>query len=103
MKPNEYKTPDPSFREILRLHELLEKEQIEHEFLRLYDGWQVLILRGDHVISAIEHFGSCGHEDDRIEIAGYRVPNDPVGWMTAEDCFELIKNNFTAEENNARD
>lgn len=99
----DYKKVNPSFQEIVRLHEKLSKAGIDHEFLRLYDGWQVLVLRGNHIISAIEHFGADGHQDDRIEIAGYRIPDDPIGWLTAEECYEIIRNNFTEAENNARD
>ena len=69
-------------------------------------GWQVIVYRrdGTRLISAIEGFGSIGFgswfdggtDYDLIEIMGLLTPeeggpDDVVGYLTAEEVFQRIK------------
>ena len=103
--------------EIHRLHEMLIEAGIEHMFLDRtppgYDeieaitspenrthlnwGWQVLVFNTDGVqlCSAIEGFGTYGYgitgeQGDSIELWDITMKN-PVGWLSAEEVFQRIK------------
>jgi len=84
------------YTEIKRLHELLEDDGLEHEFIRLFDGWQVLIFSDSelHMISCVQHFGSYGHEQNLIEMAGYKVDEGDQGFLSADECYRHIRYHF---------
>ena len=112
-----------TYNEIHRLHEMLLEAGIEHDWidrnlqfdpdgsvLELYReqgwephewGWQIVVHKpdGDRFVSAIEGYGTCGEEVDRIEIMGLLSPEESeydsvVGYLTAENVFARIKHYF---------
>ena len=89
------------FNEIKRLHEMLLKAEIPHEFYPYMGGCHVVYSRnGQRVCSAIEHDYSYGHEHDTIEIMGLLTAEEAerdsvAGWLTAEDVFNRIKADYT--------
>lgn len=87
------------YREILKLDVMLNEADIPHELIKFNDGWQVIYPEDGpkRIMDAIEHFGSYGAEEDLLEIMGLLTPdeeeNDSVlGYLTAENVFERIKN-----------
>ena len=81
---------DPKYKEILRLDHMLDKAGIYHELVRNWNGWCIIYYgHGDnHVSDAIEHRGSYGQEEDKLEIMGLASDGlDVEGWLTAEDVF----------------
>ena len=89
----EYKTVNPAYTALPKLHTELDRLHVPHEWLRLFDGWQILIVWGNHVISAVQHFGSYGQANDLIEMAGYGFDGDVAGWMTVNEALDHIKRN----------
>lgn len=99
---------NPRYKEILRLHNMLDKERIPHYLRRNFDGWQITypcFPPPDEkiVVSVIEHFGSYGQSDDKLEIMGLLTQDEQeydsvVGWLTAEDVFGRIQKHW--RENN---
>lgn len=98
---------NPSYKEILRLEQMLTEAGIPHTFDRSFDGWQVCypvneILSNKRVVSVIEHYGSYGKDDDKLEIMGLLTPNESeydsvLGYLTAEDVFERIRKHWDGE------
>jgi hypothetical protein len=91
----DFNTPDPRFREILRLKSMLDEAKIPYEcrcemagYIIHYPAWD------DCVCSAIEHIGSYGHAEDLIEICGLTNSDDVQGWLTAENVYERIRNHY---------
>lgn len=99
------------YKEIFKLKEMLEKEKIPFDFFEMDAGARYFMPDWEHwhlnypsrthtIISAIEGFGTYGEQDDKLEIMGGLTPDeeasgDPViGWLTAEDVFERIKNDY---------
>ena len=89
------------YKEIIKLHNMLDNSKIPHEFIKFMDGYQVNYYDKDgvRIADAIEHFGSYGHEQDLLEIMGLLTPEEKeydsvVGWLTAEDVFDRIKNDW---------
>jgi len=85
----------PEFKEIVRLHEMLEAENIGHEFKMVRDGWQVLAVDGCENFDAIETSGSYGCESDKIEIMGLLTKAEAkddsvVGGLSAKNVFKRI-------------
>ena len=88
---------DNRYQEILRLDAMLTEKQIPHTCQKAMDGWQVIYPQDGkkRVMDAIEHFGSYGSEQDRLEIIGLLTPeekkNDSVlGYLSAEEVFSRI-------------
>lgn len=89
------------YQEILKLHQMLSDALIPHITERFFDGWRVCYLvrreeGRDCVCDAIEHFGSFGKEQDKLEIMGLltleeKKHDSVVGYLTAEDVFARIK------------
>ncbi len=77
------------YTEIYRLKNKLQKQKIPFKFYAMFDGFQIIINYGGIYVSIIEHFGSYGVEKDLLEMWDYH--NEPVGWMTAEDCLKKIE------------
>lgn len=97
---------NPSHTEILRLDEMLTEAGIPHTLDRMFDGWQVCYptnMRGpDMVMDVIQHQGSYGNSENKLEIMGLLTPeeekHDSVsGWLTAEDAFERIRKHHAGE------
>lgn len=91
------------YKEILELDRLLNEAGIAHMTYRAMDGWQLSYadMNGDFITDAIEYSGSYGAGKDLLEIAGTLVQVDdgsdyPVeGWLTAQEVFERIRNDWT--------
>ena len=88
---------DNRYQEILRLDAMLTEKQIPHTCQKVMDGWQVIYPQDGkkRVMDAIEHFGSYGNEQDKLEIMGLLTPeekkNDTVlGYLSAEEVFSRI-------------
>ena len=82
---------NPNYKEIARLRDMLEEAEIPHVYCRFMDGWQICIFKDDEiVIDAIEHAYSYGNKDDLLEVYGKGF-DDPIGWIDAENAFELFK------------
>lgn len=88
---------DNRYQEILRLDAMLTEKQIPHTCQKAMDGWQVIYPQDGkkRVMDAIEHFGSYGNEQDKLEIMGLLTPeekeNDTVlGYLSAEEVFSRI-------------
>ena len=86
-----------SYKEILRLHEMLVEQGIPHTLDRFFDGWQICYPEQgvERVMDAIEHFGSYGNETDSLEIMGLLTDEEKehdsvLGHLTAEEVFARI-------------
>lgn len=101
--------------ELIRLKNMLDKAGIKYEYnhltfeeaigkpldLGLYENSnaeclkyiqnQLVILNNDdkELVSCISQFGSYGCKYDLIELYDYK--SDPIGFLKAEDAFEIIK------------
>ena len=93
--------PQYSYNEILRLEEMLKREGIPYEKEEFLGGYHIMYIPTEegHVCSVIEHNGSYGREEDKLEIMGLLTPeeamfDDVVGWLTAEEVFERIQKDW---------
>lgn len=77
------------YTEIYRLKDKLQKKKIPFEFQKKFDGFQIIVNYDGIYVSIVEHFGSYGAQTNLLEMWDYH--NDPVGWMTAEECLEKIE------------
>jgi hypothetical protein len=82
------------YKEILKLHEILKENEVEHVLIRLFDGWQILVGAGtddddDDFISVIEHYMSYGSKADLLE---YRLSakSGVIGNVTAAEVYKAI-------------
>ena len=80
--------PDDRYREILRLDAMLTAQGVPHTCLRFRDGWQVCLPGPGPVcrMDAIEHFGSYGAGEDRLELLDRDEAEEPEGFLTAEEA-----------------
>lgn len=90
------------YNEIVKLHNLLEKEGIPHTFEKHFDGWQVCYpfqnLK-NRICDAVEFSSSYGNEYDLLELMGLLTPEEKiydevVGHLTAEEIFNRIKKHW---------
>ena len=86
------------FNSIKLLHEMLEKEEIEHDFFEDFGGYHIYVYDefDKSIISVIENYSSYGHGEDLLEIMGLLTPEEReidsvAGFLTAEDVFNRIK------------
>ena len=102
--------PSEDFKEIVKLHELLEEANIPHTFVPFMGGYMLRYFGKNEfseenatgiakgvVCSVIEHMGSYGHEKDLLEIQGLHKENETgsvIGYLTAEDVFERILSDY---------
>ena len=86
------------YKEILRLKKMLENANIPFKFSDDFFGKDTkeyqIILNND--IDVVEHHGSYGNEDDKLEIMGALTIeemecNSVKGWLTAEEVFKRFK------------
>ena len=90
------------YQEILNLDKMLTQLNIPHELKRNFDGWQVCYPASAptfRILSAIEHYGSYGKEQDLIEIMGLltdeeRKYDSVCGYLTASNVLERIKKHW---------
>lgn len=94
---------NPKYKEIKKLHAMLDDENIPHTFEKFMDGWQLCYPRkgGGCVMDAIEHFGSYGKDEDLLEIMGLLTEEEEqhdsvAGWLTARNVFDRIKSHYEA-------
>lgn len=95
---------DKRYKEILRLDAMLTEMRIPHTCNNFLDGWQVIYPEDgkNRVMDAIEHFGSYGQEQDKIEIMGLLTPeekeeNSVLGHLSAEEVCARIERNWKEE------
>lgn len=94
---------NPKYQEILRLDKLLTDAGIPHTLDTWQDGWQICYpqnyTNGTCVMDAIEHGGSYGSANDKLEIMGLLTPDEEkydsvVGHLTAEEVFDRINRHY---------
>lgn len=93
-----YFTPNPDYKEILRLERMLSNAGIPHTCGRVFDGWKVCYPSDkdkEIVMDAIEHYGSFGHGNDTLEIMGLLTPEEEevdsvLGNLSADEVFARI-------------
>ena len=90
-------------KEIFRLKEMLEKENIPFEFIerKEMEGYQIgypyFAVTKDCICSVIQHKFSYGNDVNLLEIMGLSHCGDDVeGYLSAEDVFERIKKHYEA-------
>ena len=97
---------NPSYQEILKLDRMLTKENIPHTLKTIFDGWQVCypvdVSSSVCVMDAVEHYGSFGKDEDKLEIMGLLTPEEEehdtiLGYLTADEVFERIKKHHDGE------
>lgn len=85
-------------KEILRLKEMLEKENIPFVFIEREEvkGYQIFKTRmGEIIFSVVQHKYSYGNDVNLLEM--WEMSKDDVeGYLSAEDVFERIKNHYEA-------
>lgn len=94
-------TPKGGFKEILRLKKMLEEKHIPFVFKENFGGYQIVYpgYNKEMICSVIEHCGSYGREEDKLEIMGLLTEEeyeiDSVkGYLTAEEVFGRIINDW---------
>lgn len=79
-----------NYTEIFKLHMWLTNLEIPHSYGCLYDGFQILYPSSiTPNLSIIEHFGSYGSYDDRLEIMDYK-DGSVKGYLTASEAYAMI-------------
>lgn len=95
------------YNEILRLKDMLESAKIPFKFSELHGGYHIVYMtdRDKCICSVIEHDFSYGREKDLLEIKGLltelekeTLEDDVLGYLTAEEVFQRIKNHWEVEE-----
>lgn len=88
---------DNRYQEILRLDAMLTERHIPHICQKFMDGWQVIYPQDGkkRVMDAIEHYGSYGNEQDKLEIMGLLTPEEKktdsvLGYLSAKEVFSRI-------------
>lgn len=88
---------NPKYKEILKLKKMLENNNIGFEFDDDFiNGYQIRKVDGCSDFDVIEHDGSYGREQDKLEIYGLltdkeRKSNSVLGWLTARNVFARIQ------------
>lgn len=92
---------NPSYKEILKLDQMLTERKIPHTLRPMNDGWQVIYTgKGSELIAdAIEHQYSYGSEVDLLEIYGLLTTEEKQidnvsGYLTAVEVFKRIENDW---------
>ncbi len=89
------------YKEIKKLKQMLEVEKIPFEWGEQMGGYNLAYYGKDNykVCSVLEHNGSYGHKQDRLEIMGLLTEQEQridsvKGWLTADDVFQRIKKHW---------
>lgn len=78
---------NPNFKEIVRLHEILDEFGVNHKFERVFDGYRVSTRYG----SAVESSYSYGHSDDLMELRGFGMKNGLFkSFINADDASDYF-------------
>ena len=111
---------DTKYKEIFKLKEMLEKldmnppikfidrtlpnryfgiwEMVEDTWVQTEynEKYQILVFKknGDRFMSIIEGWGTYGSEDDKLEIMASFNNGDVRGYLTAQEVYDLILNNY---------
>ena len=94
------------YKEIYKLRNLLDVAGIPYVFENGFLNVSALAYpnrnEGEFVCSVIEHDGSYGRNDDKLELMGLLTNeesecDDVVGWLTAEDVFNRIYKHYNAQ------
>lgn len=74
------------------LEEILKSAGIPYERHELFDGYQICVPRYKRAFmaSTICHRGSYGHEHGLLEFYDTGSPNEPVGFLSPAEAYELI-------------
>lgn len=93
------------YKEIFRLKDMLEEAEIPFYMQKNFDGYQIKYSKKAPYLacSVIEHKYSYGGNDDRLEIQGLltdkeREEDRVLGWLTAENVFNRIKQHYDSKE-----
>ena len=83
------------YNEIVKLHEMLNKADIPHEFSEVWGGYHIVYSCMGYTCSVIEHDYSYGSNRDLLEIMGLLTPAEAeqdsvAGYLTADDVFNRI-------------
>lgn len=91
------------YQEILKLKDMLCESNIPHELSELYHGWHICYPSNeDCICSIIEHDGSYGRTEDKLEIMGLLTAEEEeidsvCGHLTAEEVFARVKRHYESE------
>ena len=94
------------YKEIYKLRNLLDVAGIPYVFENGFLNGAALAYpnrnEGEFVCSVIEHDGSYGRNDDKLELMGLLTNeeseyDDVVGWLTAKDVFNRISKHYNAQ------
>lgn len=91
----------PENNEMNKLIVMLCKADIPFDLAIHFGRPQVIYPSVDNrICDAICHWGSYGHENGLLEIMGLcdGVDDDVVGWLTAEEVFEKISEDWKANK-----
>ena len=85
--------PNLNFKKpIDELEEILKIAGIPYERRELFDGYQICVPRfkRNFMVSTICHRGSYGHEQGLLEFYDTGSHNEPVGFLSPAEAYELI-------------
>lgn len=89
--------------EIQRLRDFLDEKSINYEVMDwgesdngFRERYNLHVLNGDIRYSFLLSKVSYGREEGLIEF--YGISEDPTGWLTAEECMKIIKEELKLEE-----
>lgn len=74
-----------NYKEIIKLHDLLDKFNIKHKFNKNFDGWKIKVKAG----YAFENQYSRGSSRDLIEVRGFGI-KDSKGFLSADHASEYF-------------
>lgn len=77
-----------SYNEIKKLHEKLWKMGIKHEFIKKYDGYQIIVKKTNSKVSIVEHFGSYGGTRNLVE--AWDFASEPEGYLTCDEAIDYL-------------
>ena len=91
--------------EIQKLRCLLDEKSINYEVRDwggsssgFMEGYNLQVSNGDIRYSFLLSKGSYGREKGLIEF--YNFSDEPTGWLTANECMKIIKEELKVEEQN---
>ena len=89
--------------EIEKLRLFLDKNNVNYEVRDwgegvngFWEGYNLHVLNGDTRYSFLLSKGSYGGEKGLIEL--YNFNEEPTGWLTADECMKIIKEELKVEE-----